>query len=50
VRPDGVAVVRAADVAIELIAGRDDADRPLDTDALAEVVRSATAPFTSSFD
>ncbi len=41
VRRDGVAVVRARDVGVELIAGRDEAEGPLGTAALAELLRGA---------
>jgi methionyl-tRNA formyltransferase len=41
VRADGVAVVRAADTAVALLAGRDEDDRVLDSAALAEIVRRA---------
>jgi methionyl-tRNA formyltransferase len=41
VRPDGVAVVRAGDAALELVSGRDDDDGVLRARDLAEVVRSA---------
>lgn len=44
VRDDGVAVVRAGDFAVELIAGRDEEGRPLDTRGLAALVRSASTP------
>jgi methionyl-tRNA formyltransferase len=44
VRHDGVAVVRARDFAVELIAGRDEGERALDTAALADLLRGATTP------
>ncbi len=44
VRADGVAVVRAGDVAVELLEGRaDEDDAPLDASALAQVVVRARA-------
>lgn len=44
VRPDGIAVVRAGDGAVELLAGRldEDNERELDGAALAALVRAAT--------
>jgi methionyl-tRNA formyltransferase len=45
VRPDGVAVVRAGDGGVELLAGRiddDEHERALDREALAALVRDAT--------
>jgi methionyl-tRNA formyltransferase len=48
VRNDGIAVVRARDFAVELIAGRDDEERPLDKAALASLVERAVDPFGSS--
>ncbi|MBX3259204.1 MAG: hypothetical protein KF782_05890 [Labilithrix sp.] len=42
VRGDGVAIVRAGDGGVELLAGRiDDDERELDADALAELVRAS---------
>jgi methionyl-tRNA formyltransferase len=41
VRPDGVAVVRAQRGALELLAGRDEDDRPLSTEDLSARVASA---------
>ena len=41
VRADGVAVVRAADDAVELLVGRSDDDEPLDASDLAVVVETA---------
>jgi methionyl-tRNA formyltransferase len=41
VRADGVAVVRAGDDALELLAGRADADRPLSAGDLADLVERA---------
>jgi hypothetical protein len=46
VRSDGIAVVRAGDVAVELIAGRDEEERALDEAALADLLRSASTPST----
>jgi methionyl-tRNA formyltransferase len=43
VRADGVAVVRAADTAVALLAGRDEDEGALDSAALAHVVRRARA-------
>jgi methionyl-tRNA formyltransferase len=47
VRRDGIAVVRAGDFAVELLAGRDEDERALDGAALAERVRGAA---TASLD
>jgi methionyl-tRNA formyltransferase len=41
VRADGVAVVRAGDRGVELLAGRDEEDRELDRAAIAELVHAA---------
>ena len=41
VRPDGVAVVRAEDGAVELLAGRDEDDRPMSSDDLSAYVAEA---------
>ncbi|MGH7272228.1 MAG: formyltransferase family protein, partial [Polyangiaceae bacterium] len=41
VRADGVAVVRAGDLALELLAGRDEADAPMCAEDLAALVRAA---------
>ncbi|HEY4014824.1 MAG TPA: formyltransferase family protein [Polyangiaceae bacterium] len=41
VRPDGVAVVRAQDGAVELLAGRDEDDRPLSSDDLSACIAEA---------
>jgi methionyl-tRNA formyltransferase len=43
VRPDGIAVVRTRDAAIELLTGRDHENNALDAFALADLVRSARA-------
>ena len=40
VRGDGIAVVRSADSAVELLEGRDEDDQPLAHDGLADLVRS----------
>ncbi len=45
VRTDGIVVVRAGDAGVELLSGRidyDDAERELDTPALAQLVRGST--------
>jgi len=41
VRADGIAVVRAGDAALELLAGRGEDDGPLDEQAMAALVRAA---------
>jgi methionyl-tRNA formyltransferase len=45
VRKDGVAVVRARDRGVTLLAGRDEDEGELDTAALAALVRGASVPF-----
>jgi methionyl-tRNA formyltransferase len=50
VRADGVAVVRAGDVAVELTAGRDEEERLLDKAALAELLRRASVPSAAALD
>ncbi len=40
---DGVAVVRASDEAVELLEGRDETERPLDSASLAAMVRAAAS-------
>jgi methionyl-tRNA formyltransferase len=45
VRTDGVAVVRARDVAVAMLEGRDEDERPLDVARLAAMVRGASVPF-----
>ena len=42
VRADGVAVVRARDEAVMLLAGRDEEEGPLDATSLADLVRGAS--------
>jgi len=44
VRPDGVAVVRAADIALELLEGRDEDDGSLRLEDLARIVEAARPP------
>ena len=46
VRADGMAVVRARDVAVLLLEGRDEDETPLDSAKLAAAVRGASVPFS----
>jgi methionyl-tRNA formyltransferase len=45
VRPDGLAVVRAKDAGVVLLAGRDEDDRPVGPGDFARIVAGAVVPF-----